>query len=120
MSDFNHQVLQAVYRAAKEVAKPIIIGGGFNLEPQELAASGSLNALKLKAVTPVEGTCRPGGRIIDYWVISATFGAAEAKVLHGWNLAPHFPVQLRVDGNTFARNMRIMEIPKRLPCPLPT
>eukprot|EP00959_Pyramimonas_sp_CCMP1952_P030729 644067-Pyramimonas_sp.AAC.1 len=91
MSDFNYQVLQAVYRAAKQIAKPIIIGGDFNLEPQELAASG----FQLKVVAPVEGTCRPGGRIIDYWAIGATLGVAEAMVLHGWNLAPHFPVQLR-------------------------
>eukprot|EP00959_Pyramimonas_sp_CCMP1952_P030116 631470-Pyramimonas_sp.AAC.1 len=48
MSDFNYHVLQAVFRAAKQIAKASIIGGGFNLEPQELAASGFLNALKLK------------------------------------------------------------------------
>eukprot|EP00959_Pyramimonas_sp_CCMP1952_P062683 1310595-Pyramimonas_sp.AAC.1 len=100
------------------LGQPAIIGGDFNMGPRELAQSGFAEALKLKVIAPDEGARRPGERIIDYWLVGADFGAAYAKVLHGWNVAPHYPVQPTIDGAAVARRMQY-GLPDALPAPYP-
>ena len=89
------------------------------MEPSEIASASMLNRLSAKVAAPSEGATRPSGRVIDYFAISNHSGAAEAKVLYGWDLAPRFPVELRSRADSIAKRMQIMSRPRKLPRPIP-
>eukprot|EP00959_Pyramimonas_sp_CCMP1952_P394340 8262794-Pyramimonas_sp.AAC.1 len=61
------------------------------MEPSVLAESGWPQAAQAVAAAPTEATCRPAGRIIDYFVVSKCFRGAKASDIHGPDLSPHYP-----------------------------
>eukprot|EP00959_Pyramimonas_sp_CCMP1952_P229186 4791965-Pyramimonas_sp.AAC.1 len=68
------------------------------MEPAVLAKPGWLEAAQAVMAAPAEATCRPAGKIIEFFVVSRFFRGAKASVAHWLDLGPRHPVALDVLG----------------------
>ena len=89
----NLALLQAAVDVAVRHGGPWLIGGDFNMTPEEMqadeAARAWLNKLGGTIVAPSSPTCRSsdGGRVIDFFIIDKR--VAHAVTTSSWRLTSH-------------------------------
>ena len=61
----NQELLDSIAKAVLEIPGQWIIGGDFNLTPEDLRDAGFLDKLDAQVILPPDAT----GRIIDFFVV---------------------------------------------------
>ncbi len=99
-------------RVLKCLGRPFIVGGDWQVTPQELRATGFDRALGAVVCAPRAATNLRSNRTIDFFLVSKELVSQgwQAKVLYGCSVATHAPVILelgtkraRQDGYRLAR-----------------
>lgn len=100
--EVNRNILAAVAEAVAPMVGPFIIGGDYQMPPQQLEDTGFAQLLNGKVLAPPCGHAtlrRPDGKatIIDMFVVSRGLAAAtcDVQVMAEREATPHWPVCLQ-------------------------
>ena len=117
----NRDILDAVYGYLCNLSGPWIIGGDWNVTPEELESSGWLRLVKASVVRPAGGATTCHDKCYDYFVVSNSYLhniiGARAVVDAGWT--PHSPCRLFISGRPTVLKVRAIKSPFSLPAVLP-
>ncbi|CAK0911116.1 unnamed protein product, partial [Prorocentrum cordatum] len=124
----NQQILPKWAPAVEAARQAWMLGGGFNMDPSDLHASGLLGRMKGSIVRDQQtGSCGAGGEAgvrntSDYLIVSTSLavGPLTATALEGFNVAPHLPVRKEIaQMGSRSRKPYKLTAPKRWPIKLP-
>ena len=119
----NLELLQAAGDLVVGHGGPWLMGGDFNMTPEELtsdeAARAWLDKIGGRIVAPKSPTCRSpdGGRVIDFFIIDRRIAHAVADVFVAVDFAssPHSAVVVRLQRSATSVLMRMLRRPPRFP-----
>ena len=98
-----------------------VIGGDWNVTPEELETSGWLRLVNASVVRPAGGAATCHDKCYDYFVVSNNYLhniiGARAIMDAGWT--PHSPCRLFVTGRPTVLKVRAIKSPFSLPAVLP-
>ncbi len=82
----------------KLLRRPFVIGGDWQVLPEELEKTGLPKMMGATVVAPKAATNLRSKRKIDYFLVSKDLlqGEWEVRTVHGCNLATHAPVELKI------------------------
>ena len=103
------------------IGKPFIIGGDWQVRPDEVRASGLPKLLNATVCAPRAATNVRSGRTIDFFLVSDAIAERgwEIFVVHGTKFATHCPVGLEGKGSTEVSSVRRLSTPQVLPATRP-
>jgi len=121
LSCSNVELINAVAGYVKACGMPFILGGDWQVCPEDMESSGLPAAMKARVVAPDGHTYQAGGHtsLIDYFLVSdclfnngvvVSCEVKDSKVIH-----KHKPVLLKVTGSCRSRKCKVMRRPKALP-----
>ena len=116
----NWHILGPLGEALTAMGRPFVIGGDWNMEPNELDGSGWPARIGPELVRPrgVNGTRRTTGglRMYDYFAVSTSLlgRVLECTVLD-WPTSPHHPVGLRLRCGGPEAKVRTLHSPRAFP-----
>ena len=121
MTGRNLSLLKEIAHQAREAARPGLVAGDFNAEPQAMRATNLLREINGDIFVPANGvaTCTAGKRhsIIDYGIfyggLAECVESAQAEL--GTNIRTHRPVSFRCHPKLQQLRMRTVKCPPRLP-----
>jgi hypothetical protein len=119
LSERNLALLQVLAAALRTLRGPWIVGGDWNLTPQQLEATNILDVLCAQVAAPTLPTCHQP--VYDYFVVPRRIAHAVVAVqrIDDAGLSPHWPSRLVLRSDM--QRMRVREIvrPPRTPGVLP-
>ena len=117
----NHKLFSVVCQFASATTLDVIVGGDFQVEPA-LAQSlecFAMSGLVLKAADRSKNTCTSkfGGRCIDWFLMSASVGAAINQIVVRKKAftRPHSPVSVTFKPRLSLLKKLVMDAPQKLP-----
>ncbi len=118
-SDANLDILQDIAIDLSSLNGPWVLGGDWNLAPEELAASGWLALVDGAVIAPATPTCN--GKVYDYFVVSNRFKQAVigAAAISDAQHNPHTAVRLFVSAAPRALVSRSLVAPRKIGANLP-
>ncbi len=107
--------------AIKAAGRPFVIGGDWQVTPEDMRASGFdrlLGGVICASAAPTNVTSR---RCIDYFLVSEVLlqDGWKVEVDHGCNFATHVPATLTIGGARAKAEVRRLATPRALPQTLP-
>ncbi len=109
-----------IIQYVRAVGLPFIIGGDWQIEPEELLLSGFPGNIDAKVIPPTEASCQTSGRTIDYFMISRSLApGARVEAVHGTRISTHLPVRLTLDRQQVLQPQWSLARPKPLPVDRP-
>ncbi len=114
LSEENLQLLQEVAEDLGSLTGPWVVGGDWNLTPQQLAASGWLGLVGGVVCAPAKPTCN--GSVYDYFVVAEGFADAVlgAVVIGDAEYSPHTGVRLYITAAARSIMKRVVTAPKSI------
>ena len=108
---------KAVAHYLRTLGLPFAIGGDWQVQPDEMKATGILDVLDASVVAPEEPTCTLTGNTLDYFMISKSLlqGDERPRVLHGLGFQPHFPVEVTLNLGKKVTMVNVLPRPRPLP-----
>ena len=119
LNDTNASILHTVFSMVANFPGQALIGGDFQMTPQELCGCPWINFLGLKFLVPnnVQATCSVGeGRMIDFFVATpqfAPFVSIWADTAVDW--VPHVGLRLSFSSRLRSHWEPAVKVPKPLP-----
>ena len=119
MTDENMAILQAVSQALTKLKGPWILGGDWNMPPEELMKSGWVDSIEGVIVATKSNTCN--NSVFDYFVVSAKLRHAVRgiQLVNDHAFSPHHPARMYIDGNARRKQARRIRKPTKIPGILP-
>ncbi len=110
-------LIKVVAETVRTLARPFIVGGDWQISPEELATSGIERALDCTICPPKLGTNLLSRRKLDYFVASNVLlkGGWSTKVHFGCGLATHAPSSLILNIERNQDPSRRLSQPRPLP-----
>ncbi len=114
LSEENLQLLQEVAEDLGSLTGPWVVGGDWNLTPQQLAASGWLGLVGGVVCAPAKPTCN--GSVYDYFVVAEGFADAVlgAVVIGDAEYSPHTGVRLYITAAARSIMKRVVTAPRSI------
>ena len=115
----NLAILGAITEAISALRGPWVLGGDWNMSPEELVATGWPLVVDGVVVAPGLPTCHD--KVYDYFVVSR--GLAHAVVgiqrVEDAGFSPHWPTRLLLRGDARRLQVRQLSRPRLVPASLP-
>ena len=115
------ELWQLMAERIRALGRPFIIGGDWQVRPNELRQSGLPELLNAKVCAPVVATNSRSGRTIDYFLVSEELADCGWEVygIYGTRLATHIPVGLKLQCGKKATMVRRLSSPRMFPAEKP-
>ena len=119
---FNLQILEFIGQVVSSHRMPWVLGGDFQMSPQDLADTHFPSAARACIVADLNpvGTCTSafGASVIDFFVMSEVFAdlVGKASTILDANTAPHRPVQVVVPANAGQMKKLAIVAVQKMPC----
>ena len=119
ISQTNQAILTELAAYLGTIRGPWIVGGDWNVTPQQLQSASWDNIVKGAMKQPTEPTCT--GKVYDYFVVSKAIEASvvAATRLENGGFSPHSAVRLLLSGAARHKAVRRLVKPKLIKAELP-
>ena len=124
MSDRNLAILHAAGEAARRFGGPFIVGGDFNMSPEQMESQRELlGKMGVKVMAPQGVSCGTtgGGSVIDYFLVDKRIAGAVVKVEvdHAFDASPHRAVVLRIKSSAPHHVLEVLDQARSFPARRP-
>ena len=119
VSESNLHILAEAAALLGTLSGPWVIAGDWNITPDMLSATGWLDVVKGRIVSPAAPTCN--GSTYDVFVVSRSIAHAVLGVsrIDDGGFTPHFPTRLYLAGDARRKAVRRLVRPRRVDGELP-
>jgi len=125
MSQQNKELLKDIADYLKLFGKPFILGGDWQMSPEEMVGSGFPLLLKAQVIAPSQKTYKSGdtSSLIDFFMVSdvlANYAEATCEALVPNNeeervIPKHSPVKMVLKGTNKSRSVLVASAPPPIP-----